>query len=99
MIKKLVYLRVIKNIICNMEAKVVKVGTSLGLVIPRFIALEGGFTHGTPINIEYKNEQMVVTRCKKLREGWADAFARYSMEGEDEMLLPDHLDAEAEELM
>lgn len=82
-----------------MEAKVVKVGTSLGLVIPRFIAVEGGFSHGTPINIEYNNSQMVVTRRKKVRAGWSEAFAKYAAEGEDELMLPDFIDSEAEELM
>jgi antitoxin component of MazEF toxin-antitoxin module len=82
-----------------MEAKVVKVGTSLGLVIPRFIAVEGGFTHGTPINIEYKDGQMVVSRKKKIREGWSEAFAKYASEGEDEMMIPDFMDSEVEELM
>lgn len=82
-----------------MEAKVVKVGTSLGLVIPRFIAVEGGFTHGTPINIEYKDGQMVVSRKKKIREGWSEAFAKYAYEGEDEMMIPDFMDSEVEELM
>ena len=64
-----------------MEAKVVKVGTSLGLVIPRFIAMEGGFSHGTPINIEFNNNQMIVTRKRKVRAGWAEAFAKYAAEG------------------
>ena len=82
-----------------MEAKVVKVGTSLGLVIPRFIAIEEGLTHGTPINIEYSNNQMVVTRKKKIRAGWAEAFAKYAAEGEDELMLPDFIDSEAEELI
>ena len=82
-----------------MEAKVVKVGTSLGLVIPRFIAMEGGFSHGTPINIEFNNNQMIVTRKRKVRAGWAEAIAKYAADGEDELMLPDFIDEEAEELM
>ena len=34
-----------------------------------------------------------------VREGWAKAFAAYAKEGEDEMLLPDFLDAETTELI
>lgn len=33
---------------------------------------------------------------KKVREGWADAFARYAEEGEDEMMLPDYVDLDGE---
>lgn len=41
------------------------------------------------------NEAQETVRKKKgLREGWADAFAKYAEEGEDEMLLPDWVDNE-----
>ena len=79
-----------------MEAKVVRVGTSLGLVIPRFIAVEGGFSQGTPINVEYNDDKIVVTKRKSVRNGWAAAFAKYAMEGEDELMLPDYVDDEVD---
>lgn len=82
-----------------MKTKVVKVGTSVGLIIPRFIAVEGGFNTGSSINIEYNQEQIVITKINDVRKGWAEAFAKYAMEGEDEMLIPDYIDNEAEELM
>lgn len=82
-----------------MEAKVIKVGTSVGLIIPRFIAVEGGFNTGASINIEYSQEQIIITKINEKRKGWAEAFAKYAKEGEDEMLLPDYLDAEAEFVM
>ena len=50
-----------------MEAKVVRVGTSLRLVIHRLI---------------------VATKRKSVRNGWATAFAKYALEGEDELMLP-----------
>lgn len=82
-----------------MKAKVVKVGTSVGLIIPRFIAVEGGFNTGASINIEYSQKQIVITKINDVRKGWAEAFAKYAMEGEDEMLIPDYIDSEAEELI
>lgn len=82
-----------------MEAKVVKVGTSLGVVIPKFIAAEGGFSHGTPVNIHFHNKQMIVTRKKRMREGWAEAFAKYAAQGEDELMLPDYIDREVDKLI
>lgn len=82
-----------------MLAKISQVGTSLGVIIPRYIATEGGFSKGSPVNIEYLNNQIIISKPKTKREGWAAAFAHYAQEGEDAMLLPDFLDTEAVELM
>lgn len=82
-----------------MLARVSQVGTSVGVIIPRYIATEGGFTKGASVNIEYTNNQIIISKPKKVREGWAAAFARYAKEGEEAMLLPDYLDSEAIELM
>lgn len=82
-----------------MLAKVSQIGTSVGVIIPKYIAAEGGFTKGSAINIEFLNNQIIITKPKTVREGWAEAFSRYSKEGEDEMSLPDYLDNEAMDLM
>ena len=78
-----------------METKISQVGTSVGVIIPRYIATEGGFSKGSPVNIEFKNEQIIISKIKINRAGWANAFAKYAKEGEDEILLPDYLDSEA----
>lgn len=82
-----------------MLGKILQVGSSVGVVIPRYIAAEGGFTKGLSVNIEFRDNQVIISKPCAAREGWASAFAKYAREGEDEMLLPDYLDAEAEELM
>ncbi len=78
-----------------METKISQVGTSVGIIIPRYIATEGGFSKGSSVNIEYKNDQIIISKIRANRAGWAEAFAKYAKEGEDEMLLPDYLDSEA----
>lgn len=83
----------------TMLSKISKVGTSVGVIIPRYIATEGGFSKGQPVNIEFKNDRIVISKAKSKREGWASAFAKYAKEGEDATLLPDFLDSEAMELM
>lgn len=82
-----------------MLAKISQVGTSVGVIIPRYIANEGGFNKGSSVNIEFKNNQIVISKPQTRREGWAEAFAEYAKEGEDAMLLPDHLDSESIELI
>ena len=66
---------------------------------PRYIAVEGGFTKGSSVNIEFTNNQIIISKPKTVREGWAAAFAQYAKEGEDAMLLPDYLDSEAVDLL
>ena len=82
-----------------MDTRVIKVGTSLGLIIPKIIAGDIGLQAGTPIEVKLKDDRMIVTKKAGLRAGWAEAFAAYSNEGENEMLLPDCLDAEADTLL
>lgn len=82
-----------------MLAKISQIGTSVGVIIPRYIATEGDFKKGSPVNIEYTNNQIIISKPKKKREGWADAFAKYAEEGEDQMLLPESLDSEAIDLI
>lgn len=82
-----------------MLARISQVGTSVGVIIPKYIASEGGFLKGTPINIEFANDQIIITKPRNKREGWAEAFAQYAKEGEDERLLPDYLDSEAIDLI
>lgn len=82
-----------------MLAKVSQIGTSVGVIIPRYIAAEGGFTKGSSVNIEFSNNQIIISKPRLVRQGWADAFARYAAEGEEPMLLPDSLDSEAIDLM
>ncbi len=81
-----------------MLARVTKIGTSLGVIIPRHIALEGGFQKGVPVNIGFNDETITITKAPAVREGWAEAFAAYAREGEDALVLPDFLDAEALEV-
>ena len=82
-----------------MLTRISQVGTSVGIIIPKYIASEGGFFKGSPVNIEFSNNQIIITKSRKKREGWAEAFERYANEGEDADMLPDCLDSEAIDLM
>lgn len=82
-----------------MLTRISQVGTSVGVIIPRYIANEGGFKKGSPVNIEYTGDQIIISKPRNKRVGWAEAFAKYAKEGEDAMLLPDYLDNEAMDLM
>lgn len=83
-----------------MESKIIKVGTSLGLIVPGSFAKEYGLKFGTKIElIRKENGEFVVRKKANAREGWAEAFAQYAKEGEDELLLPDFIDSETDSLL
>ena len=82
-----------------MQLRISQIGTSLGVIIPSYIVKEGGFTKGVPVNIEYADDKIVISKPAAKREGWAAAFAKYAEAGEDEKMLPDELDAESIEMM
>ncbi|OAV65347.1 hypothetical protein Barb6_00485 [Bacteroidales bacterium Barb6] len=65
-----------------MQTKIIKAGTSLGL-------LKAGS----------KGEEIVIRKRPSVREGWEAKFAKYAMEGEDELMLPEVVDAEAASLI
>lgn len=83
----------------NMEARISQVGTSVGIIIPKYIAVQGGFSKGSAVNIEYEDNKIIISKPVNVREGWAEAFAKYAQEGEDKSLMPDYLDSEALDLM
>ncbi|MCM1309902.1 MAG: AbrB/MazE/SpoVT family DNA-binding domain-containing protein [Bacteroides sp.] len=82
-----------------METRVTQIGSSVGIIIPKYVASEGGFSKGTPISIQYKNNTIIISKQQHKRQGWANAFAQYAKEGEEDILLPDILDSEALDLL
>lgn len=80
-----------------MLSKISQVSASVGMIIPQDIAAEGGFTEKS-VNIEFSNNQIVISKPHYKREGWEEDFAKYVKEGEDANMLPDYLDSEAADL-
>lgn len=82
-----------------MESKIIKVGTSLGLIIPGLMVKDCDLKYGTKIEIELRKGELVIKKKNSVRDGWDEAFAQYAKEGEDKQILPDFLDSEAEMLL
>ncbi len=83
-----------------METKIIKIGTSLGLIIPGTIIKSSNLKFGTKLEIKLrKGGELVITPKANVREGWAEAFATYAKEGEDDLILPDFMDAETDLLL
>ena len=83
-----------------MNTKIIRIGTSLGLIIPSSIAKDFNFQTGTQIEISNKlKKEIVIKKIKEVRQGWSQAFSNYAIEGQDEMYLPEYIDGELDALI
>ena len=71
----------------KMEAKLVKMGNSYGVRIPKAMRLGAGLKD--KVVIEQKDNRIIISTPAEPRVGWAAAAAEIAALGEDELLLPD----------
>ena len=64
-----------------MKAKIVQIGNSLGIRIPKLLIEQTGLKG--EVEIEAKGERLVVRPAHRPRAGWADAFRRMAEQGDD----------------
>ena len=69
-----------------MKISVTKIGNSKGVIIPSHLLKQCGFTK--EVFLEIKNGTLVISKAKKPREGWAEAFIEAGA-GEEELLIDD----------
>jgi len=72
-----------------MRARVIKIGNSQGLRIPKLILDQTGIMDDVEIDIE-KN-RIVIRPVNNIREGWDAAFKAMGENGDDEMLVHDNI--------
>ena len=83
-----------------METKIIRVGSSVGLIIPENVAKEAALKIGTKVDIAVnRNEEIVIKKSRILREGWDKAFAIYAKDGEGEQMIPDCVENESDILL
>ena len=63
-----------------MIGKIQQIGTSLGVIIPKYIVKEMSLEKGSVIDIKLTDNQVIISKPKSKREGWAEAFKKYSQE-------------------
>ena len=69
-----------------MKSSVTKIGNSKGVIIPAHLLKQCGFSK--EVSLEIKNGTLVISKAKKPREGWAEAFIEAGA-GEEELLIND----------
>jgi antitoxin MazE len=67
------------------KSRIVRVGNSQGIRIPKTMLEQSGIVEN--VEIEVKNNQIVITAAKKARAGWSEAFAQMVINGDEEPML------------
>jgi antitoxin MazE len=68
-----------------MRSRVIKIGNSQGLRIPKPILEQTGITDD--VEIEVGKNQIIIRPVQNAREGWDNAFKRMGERGDDEPLI------------
>ncbi len=72
-----------------MRARVIKIGNSQGLRIPKPILEQTGIMDD--VEIEVEKDQIIIRPVKNVREGWNAAFKRMSQRGDDAPLINENI--------
>lgn len=75
-----------------MEAKIINIGNSRGLRIPKKVLTK--YDIGDHVELDLVEEGIMIRPKKHPREGWAEAAREMHANGDDELLIPDLFDDE-----
>ena len=67
-----------------MVAKIVKIGNSRGIRIPKILLEQSGLHD--EVELEVRKNQLVIKPKRSIREGWESAFRRMAENGDDLLL-------------
>ena len=71
-----------------MQARVVNIGTSLGIILPNLVVKDFSLQAGRLLDLSVSDETMILKK-KTPREDWALAAQRLHEDGNDKLLIPD----------
>ena len=72
-----------------MRARVIKIGNSQGLRIPKPILEQTGIMDD--VEIEVEKNQIIIRPVKNAREGWDAVFKRMGEKGDDGLIIDDSM--------
>ncbi len=72
-----------------MRARVIKIGNSQGLRLPKPILEQTGIKDD--VEIEVEKNQIIIRPVKNAREGWDAAFKMMGEEGDDQLIIKDDI--------
>ena len=72
-----------------MRARVIKIGNSQGLRIPKPILEQTGIMDD--VEIEVEKNKIIIRPVKDVREGWDAAFKSMGEKGDDKMIIDENI--------
>ncbi len=72
-----------------MQARIVKIGSSIGVIIPNNVIKEMSLQVGKVLDLKLINSSDIVLSKKSPRQGWDLAFKQLHDDEEDKLLIPD----------
>jgi antitoxin MazE len=63
------------------KSRIVQVGNSQGIRIPKIMLEQSGILEN--VEIEVRDNQIVITAASTARVGWSDAFAQMALDGDE----------------
>jgi antitoxin MazE len=76
-----------------MVAKIVKIGNSRGIRIPKILLEQSGLHD--EVELEVRKNQLVIKPKRSIREGWESAFRRMAENGDDQLLDKDGMSTQS----
>ncbi len=67
-----------------MRVRIVKIGNSQGIRIPKPLILQAGLTG--EVELEIEDNRLIISQAGCPRAGWAEAFRRMAERGDDSLL-------------
>jgi antitoxin MazE len=75
-----------------MQLAIVPIGNSKGIRLPKALLDKYGF--GEAVDVELREDALVLKPIRKPRQGWAEAFKQMHENGDDALAIPDVFDDE-----
>jgi len=72
-----------------MKTRIVKIGNSQGIRIPKIILQESRV--GSEVELVVEHEQIIIRSAKRNRAGWEEAFKSMAVNNDDDLLDKDEL--------
>ena len=72
-----------------MITRIVKIGNSQGIRIPKILLEQSGLQE--EVEIEVEKNQLIIRSKRNIREGWDNAFRLMAIKGDDQLLDRDSL--------
>jgi antitoxin MazE len=71
----------------SVRTRLVKIGNSQGIRIPKSLLEQSGIH--ADVEIEVEGDRLIVRAAKQARAGWDDALAKMAEQGDDALLDPE----------